>query len=479
MQKSKNHLNNIFPDFNTYKSTPKSYNSVELSLRIDNVNSSPIDLFNKYSNNKPSFIMQITMPGSSIPKKTFMSIESLEVISTRDKNPIPILRSALHKHSQKVYSNNNSNNLGIFGYISYECYKYFESIDLKNDPIDCPESFFIIPKTMFAFDHQNKSVIITHILPTNLDENNYELELKKVILFSKKIKHKNEPVKYKKIVSGFLSNTEIHKVRKNKYLKNIDTAKGLIKDGELIQCVLSQRFEKHDPIDSNVLLKYLSEEYPSEYVFQLIGEGFDITGSSPEMFLKVQDKKATIRPVAGTIGIDSDSDSAELTNALKKSVKDKAEHIMLVDLARNDLGRVSKRGSITVKKLMNIEKYRNVLHMVSEVTGQIADEFDSLDAFSCTFPIGTLVGAPKIRAAELISELELEGRGPYCGAIGWFSTTGDLETSTIIRSAIKKNGKVSFNAGGGIVYDSVPDVEYLETLYKIKAFKNINYDNTN
>ena len=479
MQKSENHLNNIFPDFNKYKSTPSSYSSVELSLRIDNVNSNFIDLFNKYSEGKSSFIMQITMPGSSIPKKTFMSIDSLEVISTRNKNPIPILRSALNKHSQKVYSKDSPGDLGIFGYISYECYKYFESIELKNDPINCPESFFIIPKTMFTFDHQNKSVIISHIIPANLNENNFKLEIKKILLFCKKIKHKNEPLKYKNIISKFLAKVEIQKVKKDKYLKNIYETKKLIKDGELIQCVLSQRFEKHGSIDSNVLLKYLSEEYPSEYVFQLIGEGFDITGSSPEMFLKVQDKKATIRPVAGTIGIDSDSDAQELTNTLKKSIKDKAEHIMLVDLARNDLGRVSKKGSVTVEKLMNIEKYKNVLHMVSEVTGQISDEFDSLDAFSSTFPIGTLVGAPKIRAAKLISELELEGRGPYCGAIGWFSTTGDLETSTIIRTAIKKDKKVSFNAGGGIVYDSVPDVEYLETLYKIKAFKNINYDNTN
>jgi anthranilate synthase component 1 len=260
-------------------------------------------------------------------------------------------------------------------------------------------------------------------------------------------------------------------IEKEKYIKRISEIKNQIIEGELIQCVLTQRFQKSSKIKNKSLLFHLSNNYLSEYVYQLNCPQFSITGSSPEMFLSVKKNVATIRPVAGTIGNDPNLNNLELENKLKSSIKDNAEHIMLVDLARNDLGKVSQKGTVKVNKLMETQTYNNVIHLVSEVTGIISEEKDSLDAFSATFPIGTLVGAPKIRAAELIHDLEQEGRGPYCGAIGWFSKNGDIETSTIIRTAIKKDGKISFNAGGGIVFDSIPEVEYQETLHKIRAFR--------
>ena len=188
------------------------------------------------------------------------------------------------------------------------------------------------------------------------------------------------------------------------------------------------------------------------------------------MFLKVKNNTATIRPVAGTIA-NIKGKTKDLIRELKSSIKDKAEHIMLVDLARNDLGKIAEPGSVKVDKLMETMVYNNVIHLVSEVNGKIRNGKDFLDAFSSTFPIGTLVGAPKIRAAELINDLEEEGRGPYCGAIGWFSCEGNLETSTIIRTVIKKGEELSFNGGGGIVFDSIPEVEYQETLDKVKAFR--------
>ena len=188
------------------------------------------------------------------------------------------------------------------------------------------------------------------------------------------------------------------------------------------------------------------------------------------MFLKVKGKKVMIRPVAGTTGIDKDKDFSKNLFNLKNSEKDQAEHMMLVDLARNDLGRVCKTGTVKVSKLMNIEVYSHVAHIVSEVVGIISPEFDSLDAFVASFPTGTLVGAPKIRAAQLISQLEPEGRGPYCGAIGWFDIRGNLDTGTIIRSVVIKDEKFSYNGGGGIVFDSDPELEYQETLDKTKIF---------
>ena len=271
-------------------------------------------------------------------------------------------------------------------------------------------------------------------------------------------------------IDRFLNTKSLPIVEKKDYLKNISNIKNQIIEGELIQCVLTQRFQKSIEIENANLIYHLSKNYPSEYLYQLVCPDFSITGSSPEMFLSVKGNIATIRPVAGTIGNNPNIDSSELEIKLKSSIKDKAEHIMLVDLARNDLGKVSKKGTVKVKSLMETQIYNNVIHLVSEVTGIITNDKDSLDAFSSTFPIGTLVGAPKIRASELINDLEPEGRGPYCGAIGWFSKNGNIDTSTIIRTIIKKDGKVSFNGGGGIVFDSVPEVEYQETLDKMRAF---------
>jgi len=219
------------------------------------------------------------------------------------------------------------------------------------------------------------------------------------------------------------------------------------------------------------LYSYLVEKNPSDYMYYFnFGNNFQIIGSSPEMFLKVRGNKVIIRPVAGTTSIDKNKDFSEKLFHLKNSEKDNAEHIMLVDLARNDLGRVCKTGSVKVSKLMNIETYSHVAHIVSEIEGIIRPEFDCFDAFIASFPTGTLVGAPKIRAAQLISELEPEGRGPYCGAIGWFDIRGNIDTGTIIRSVIIKDEKISYNGGGGIVFDSDPELEYQETLDKTKIF---------
>jgi anthranilate synthase component 1 len=272
-------------------------------------------------------------------------------------------------------------------------------------------------------------------------------------------------------------------IMRNDYISMVKQAKDHILKGELIQCVLSQRFlleKKFQDINEEFkfndlkfikLYSYLVEKNPSDYMYYFnFGNNFQIIGSSPEMFLKVRGNKVIIRPVAGTTSIDKNKDFSEKLFHLKNSEKDNAEHIMLVDLARNDLGRVCKTGSVKVSKLMNIETYSHVAHIVSEIEGIIRPEFDCFDAFIASFPTGTLVGAPKIRAAQLISELEPEGRGPYCGAIGWFDIRGNIDTGTIIRSVIIKDEKISYNGGGGIVFDSDPELEYQETLDKTKIF---------
>ena len=311
-------------------------------------------------------------------------------------------------------------------------------------------------------------MIISKKIKTSLS-NNYEKQKNDLIEIANRISQLPEKQNINSLreIHGSKTSEVIHK---KEYINKINKIKKEIISGELIQCVLTQRFTKNSKIEDQALLEYLSKKYPSEYIYQISLKEFSITGSSPEMFLKVKNNTATIRPVAGTIA-NIKGKTQDLIRELKSSIKDKAEHIMLVDLARNDLGKIADPGSVKVNKLMDTMVYNNVIHLVSEVNGKIRKGKDFLDAFSSTFPIGTLVGAPKIRAAELINDLEEEGRGPYCGAIGWFSCEGNLETSTIIRTVIKKGEELSFNGGGGIVFDSIPEVEYQETLDKVKAFR--------
>ena len=466
MQKTQQRDNYLVtPTKKEYEIISPKYKNVFLSLKINNFDVNPLLVF-RAMRSKNCFYMQKKYPGDKDPYETIMGHKISETIKISGLNPINKIRKLIENTKSSTYCDENKHN-GFFSYFSYECFQYFDKVPrLKKDPNDCPECLVMNPEIISTYDHKEKSIVISKKYkssPENYDR--YKEDLRKIaqsiIEKSKQLKI-NVPEKLKGLKSKTITN-------KNNYLEKINKIKKEIVSGELIQCVLTQRFKKASKISNQELLEYLSINYPSEYVYQISCNEFSISGSSPEMFLKVKNNIATIRPVAGTIGsVKGKTD--KLIKKLKSSIKDKAEHIMLVDLARNDLGKVAKPGTVKVDKLMETMAYRNVIHLVSEVNAKLRKDKDYLDAFSSTFPIGTLVGAPKIRAAELINEIEEEGRGAYCGAIGWFSNDGNLETSTIIRTVVKKGEELSFNGGGGIVFDSIPEVEYQETLDKVKAF---------
>ena len=455
----------VTPIKEEYKKISPKYQNVFLSLKINNFDINPLIVF-RTIRSKDCFFMQKTHPGDKEPYETIMGHKISETIKITGINPIKKIRKIIRNTKSSTYCDENKHN-GLFSYFSYECFQYFDKVPiLKKDPNDCPECLVMNPEIISTYNHNEKSIVISKKYESSIE--NYDKYKDDLVKITKSIIEKtkhlsiNSPEKFKGSKSRTIT-------KKNKYLEKIIKIKEKIISGELIQCVLTQRFKKVSKISDQELLEYLSINYPSEYVYQISCNEFSITGSSPEMFLKVKNNIATIRPVAGTIGsIKGKTDS--LIKKLKSSIKDKAEHIMLVDLARNDLGKVAIPGSVKVDKLMETMSYRNVIHLVSEVNAKLRKDKDFLDAFSSTFPIGTLVGAPKIRAAELINTIEEEGRGAYCGAIGWFSNDGDLETSTIIRTVIKKGEELSFNGGGGIVFDSIPEVEYQEALDKVKAF---------
>jgi anthranilate synthase component 1 len=243
-----------------------------------------------------------------------------------------------------------------------------------------------------------------------------------------------------------------------------------IREGELVQVVLGQRVETDTTANPIDIYEQLSAMNSSPYMYMLDLGDMQLIGASPELLLRSTNGKASVHPIAGTRprGTTAEEDLQYEADLLSNE-KESAEHVMMVDLARNDLGRVSKPGTVQVKSLKQVERYSHVMHLVSRVEGRLAAGKDGIDAFESGFPIGTLSGAPKIRSIQLIAELESEGRGPYCGGIGWFGQNGDIDTGTIIRSIVLRDGTAHVQGGAGIVFDSDPEAENRESIQKAKA----------
>ena len=250
----------------------------------------------------------------------------------------------------------------------------------------------------------------------------------------------------------------------------VEKAKDYITDGDIFQVVLSQRFETGFPLPPFALYRALRRVNPSPFLYFLNFDEFSIIGSSPEILVRVRDGKVSLRPIAGTRkrGATRAEDDA-LAKELLADPKERAEHLMLLDLGRNDAGRVSRIGTVTVTDQFILEFYSQVMHIVSNVEGELDDRFDAIDALKAGFPAGTVSGAPKVRAMEIIDELEAEKRGPYAGCVGYFSASGDMDTCIVLRTAIVKDGKMYVQAGAGIVADSVPQNEHDECINKARA----------
>jgi anthranilate synthase component 1 len=259
-------------------------------------------------------------------------------------------------------------------------------------------------------------------------------------------------------------------VQKEKFLANVSKAKEYITAGDIIQVVGSQRFAtpvKATPLDIYRAARSIN---PSPYMFLLELNGFSLVGASPEIHVRCEDRQVEIRPIAGTRRRGATpAEDKQLETELLADPKERAEHVMLVDLARNDLGRVCEFGSVHVKDLMIVERYSHVMHIVSQVEGRLSNDRTPYDLMRATFPAGTLSGAPKIRAMQIISELEQTARGPYGGCVGYFSFNGNLDCCITIRTALLKQGRAYVQAGGGWVNDSTPEGEYQETVNKAKA----------
>jgi len=357
---------------------------------------------------------------------------------------------------------------GAVGYIGYDFVHCIEKLpQKKEDEINVPDMFFIFPREIIILDNKENTVdIITYYLD---DGNKRSLEIKSTLESLSK-KKKVPPKKTAELKQPVVLESNF---TQEAFEKAVDRAKEYIVSGDIFQVVISQRFKFANKIPPLDIYKALRAANPSPYMYYLRLEDVSILGSSPEILVKLTKDQVTIRPLAGTRPRGGNpKEDEELKKELLLDEKEKAEHIMLVDLSRNDIGRVCEFGSVKVAELLEVEKFSKVMHIVSNVEGRLRGDKDSFDLLKATFPAGTVSGAPKIRAMEIINELEPENRGIYAGSIGYFDFSGNMDMCIAIRTIIIKEGTGYIQAGAGIVADSVPEKEYQETLNKAVALKN-------
>lgn len=391
-------------------------------------------------------------------------------ITLKTKHPKEQIRQILEENKSPHFDYLPTFTGGLVGYFSYDYIKYAES-SLKLDAIDT-EGFFDVDLMLFdkviAFDHyKQKVILIAHAkcydIETEYQKAILELESMKNLIFNEK--RKEEKAGKKKSDFKMLFGEK-------QYCSMVEQAKAYIREGDIFQVVLSNRMEAE--YEGTLLNAYrvLRTTNPSPYMFYFSSDDIEIAGASPETLVKLENKTVHTFPLAGTRprGKTKEEDE-QLELELLADEKECAEHNMLVDLGRNDIGKISRFGSVAVERYMTIERFSAVMHIGSTVSGKIREDVNALDAIDAILPAGTLSGAPKIRACEIINELENNKRGIYGGAIGYIDFTGNLDTCIAIRIAYKKNGKVFIRSGAGIVADSVPKKEYEECLNKAKAVK--------
>lgn len=386
----------------------------------------------------------------------------------KDENPFTFLKEYYKKIDTSVYKKATKElNVGyvdgFIGYIGYDMVKVFEprlhnTMDDLVDELHTPDLDLILPKMILVYSHRNHQITLI----STLDEykNKFEGihdELKGSYTYMHRVKNVGDD-------KGSFAHT------KEKFFEMIEASKEMIRSGDVFQILITNRFTRNIKVDPFSFYRILRTKNPSPYMFLMEYENFNIVGSSPEVMVRLTEGELLLRPIAGTRkrGATKERDK-ELETELLNDPKELAEHLMLIDLGRNDVGRVAKTGSVKVNDMMHIERFSHVMHIVSDVTAELADDKDMFDLFMATFTAGTMTGAPKIRAMELIAEFEGIKRGFYSGSVGYFGFDGNMDSAIAIRTAMVKEDKVVLQAGAGIVADSQNELEYLEVKNKLGA----------
>ncbi|SDC00112.1 anthranilate synthase component 1 [Terribacillus halophilus] len=357
---------------------------------------------------------------------------------------------------------------GAVGYMAYDSIRQYEAIgDVPKDPIGMPEIHFMFYEDMIVYDHKHQQITLLAVDSTG--------SRSEEMLRSRLDEMEKEITTFKDIPDAMLAPVRFQpETDQATFMQMVEDAKAYIKAGDVFQIVLSQRLTADFTGDAFSFYRKLRASNPSPYMFFLDFDDYTVLGASPESLIKTSGNTVTANPIAGSRPRGKTRTQDErLTDELLADEKELAEHRMLVDLSRNDLGRVCKVGTVELTKYMAVEKYQHIMHIVSEVQGELADGMTGLDALIAALPAGTVSGAPKIRAMELINQFEKKKRGLYAGAVGYINMNGDLDLALAIRTMIVKDKKAYVQTGAGLVYDSDPETEYHETLHKAKSLTEV------
>jgi anthranilate synthase component 1 len=484
----------LCPDFNEFKEKAKKGNLIPVYREILADLETPLSAFLKLRG-KAGFLLESIEGGEKWARYSFlgsapsMVIEgkgkSITIRRGREKEKRKFINDPLEVVSDEIkkYKPVKTEGLprffgGFVGYIGYDTVRHFEKLpNLRHKGVDHPDIFLMLTDTLLVFDNLSQTIkVISNAYTEGRDaEEAYRDAEEKINAIVKRLQAKVIPPRNdKKSIPGparesledsFSSNFE-----KEDFKKAVERAKEYIRAGDVIQVVLSQNFERETCINPLNAYRALRVINPSPYMFYLNTGKSTLVGSSPEILVRVEDDTIELRPIAGTRrrGRTKEEDIA-MEKELISDPKELAEHIMLVDLGRNDVGRVAEIGSVRLTELKTIERYSHVMHIVSNVVGKLKKGLDAFDVLRASFPAGTVSGAPKIRAMEIIEELEPTRRGPYAGCLGYFDFSGNMDMCITIRTIIFKKGKACIQAGAGIVADSDPELEYKETVNKARG----------
>jgi anthranilate synthase component I len=472
--------------YTEYISLSKKYKTIPVYKRIIADLLTPISAYMKLTKNSTfSFILESVEKGEQYGRYSFIGRNPIATYKSQNqisyslindsweivnKPFLQILRDELELNNAPKLEGLPSFTGGWVGNLGYESIQWIEDIPVhKIDDIETPDAMFMLYNELIAFDHLKNEIILfsnAHISKNTNLKNAYKEAINKIDEMGESL---HADIDYQTPIKSNISKSKSN-ISKSKFIKSIKQTKEYIKSGDVFQLVLSQQFSRETNVDPITLYRALRIINPSPYMFLLDMGEFEIIGASPELLVKVDNKNIEIRPIAGTRprGKNTQEDK-ELSADLLNDEKERAEHLMLVDLGRNDVGKSAEINSVKVTEFMKVEYYSHVMHIVSDIRGELSKEKDVIDALYSGFPAGTLTGAPKIRAMELINKLEICKRGVYSGAIGYFDFTGDMNTCIAIRTMILKDKIVYFQSGAGIIYDSNPEKEYEETINKAKA----------
>jgi anthranilate synthase component I len=490
----------VVPSFETFSQLSRQSNRIPVSLAFQSDLETPLSVYLKLAKGANGFLLESVEKHELVARYSIVGFESASVYEAKNgvltlregrhktvletENPLQTIKEHMALIHQAPLEGATGFLGGLVGFVGYDAVRYFEKLpSFRQDVLALPDLYLMTTDSLALFDHLKRTFRLIVNVPVDPKANfkkNYDQAVQKLSSLEQSLEKPLKGIAEIPVITrpytgsddlfGFSAN-----IKPEDYEKMVEKSKEYIRSGDIIQVVGSLRFEKDVVLNPVTLYRVLRRLNPSPYMFLLKTEGADIVGSSPEMMIKVQNGYVETRPIAGSRprGKNPEEDT-RLEEELLKDEKELAEHVMLVDLARNDLGRVCDYGTVKVNQFERVERYSHIMHIVSDVTGRLKINKNAYDAFQSCFPAGTLSGAPKIRAMKIIEELEPSRRGAYGGAVVAFGFDGNMDSAITIRTAVlkkkdKRTTTAYVQAGAGLVADSVPANEYTECCNKARA----------